>query len=234
MTDYYVAIPSYRRPELCAQTVSILNANGITPGVFLSDWEENNAYLAAMKDLGAKAELIEGAPGIVGNRNAISETHGPDARIVSVDDDITKVHELRHGKLGAISHAEFFDFAWEMCRTGLWGVNPTGNPFYMRAKIKVGWTFAIGCLHGYVNDKSLPPLSIETKEDYERSALFMERDGAVTRFDMFTTNNRYAKTEGGLGTDRDGRNEAAVVALLERWPHLFKPKSGTEVALKRL
>lgn len=236
MTDYQVAIPSFRRPTRCVRTVENLAVGGVPLDrvtVFLSDPHEETTYRRALP---GPVSIAAGAPGIVGNRNTIT-AHYPDGlNVVSVDDDITRILGLRKGKLRPFTDLHsFFEQAWAIAGTRLWGVNPTGNGFYMSAGpvVKTGLKFTIGCFHGYTVDRSLPLLTAETKEDYERTILYYEADGAVARFDWLTTNNMYAATEGGLGTDRDARNREAAALLRGRWPALvrYKPGSDTEIRL---
>lgn len=235
MSDYAIAVPTYRRPERCGRTVRNLLDRGFPADaihVFLSDAAERAAYAA---ELPAAVHVIDGRPGIAGNRNAITETFDHEQRILSVDDDITTLKQLTTGgRLAPVTDwVEFVDAAWDNGGR-LWGINPTGNPFYMRPRVRHGLVFCIGFFHGCVNDHELPSLTAESKEDYERSILYFEKYGSVTRFDWVTANNAYGRTEGGLGRDREERNRAAAASLTARWPQYarYKPGTDTEITLR--
>lgn len=235
-----VAIATLGRPELCAKTVTYLTSHGIDPSaitVFLSDPSERPAY-ADHYTAQTQPNIVDGVMGITPQRNLITRHYPDNAPVVGIDDDITLISQLnKNGKLQPINDlAELFTALFNMSPVRLWGIDPTGNPFYMKNKTTVGWKYAVGCLHGYVTDHSLPDLTVPVKEDYERSALYYEADGGITRFHWLTTNNRYGKTPNGCGltAEREERNRTSAAELINRWPYLFayKKDSDTEIRCK--
>jgi hypothetical protein len=206
--------------------------------VFVRDFELGR-YQEAFGLAGAEAPfVIVAEPGIRHARNVVTRHYPHGTRVVAIDDDIQKIFYLNgENKLEEVHNlAEFLADAWDMAGCRLWGVNPTGNPFYMRHKTRHGLVFAIGNMHGYTVDHTMPELQCEVKEDYERTLLYWLADGAVCRFDWVTNNNRYAKLEGGCGKgpERDAGNRLAAAQLVERFPGLVSYKKGSDTEVKLL
>lgn len=237
MTPTPVTIPSLGRPELCARTVRNLVTGGIpfdAVTVFLSDPTERPEY-EAQYEISATPNIVDGVMGITAQRNLQTRYYENGAQLVCIDDDVTEILELVGNKLRPVTDiGTLFTQCFNAAQVRLWGSNPTGNPFYMKNKSTLGWKFAVGCLHGYVVDHALPDLTETVKEDYERSALYFEADGAVARFDWLTTNNRYGRTPGGCGTgtSRDETNRVAAANLIRRWPYLFAYKRGSDTEIR--
>jgi hypothetical protein len=248
---YVVAIPSYNRSrEIVAKTLATLKNGLVNPNsiyIFVADEEEKAVYQNAIPTE-LYREIVVGEKGIVNIRNFISSYFRENQYIVSIDDDISAVKELREGKLETIANLhKFFIDAYLVLleqKLYLWGVYPVAFSLQMSHSISTSFKFLIGLLHGYINRKSADLIlstEIESKEDYERSILFHIKDGGVVRFNNITYKTKFYQP-GGLGTkeDRREKNRIAAEHLLEKYPlysrsaYFHEKKETYEVKLFQL
>jgi hypothetical protein len=245
---YTIAIPSYRRPSILLQkTLAMLRSAKIPLNrvhVFVADDEDLTAYKAVLPP---QVRIIKGVKGITPQRRFIS-THFPEGtQIVSIDDDVETVYRLVNGKLNTIIPEldGFLKNAFKECKKHkrfIWGVYPTPNPFYMKARAPVStdFKFILGTFFGYINrhDPSLVP-TVAEKEDFELSALYSLKDGGTLRFNDICIKTRFHNATGGLGAfkDRLQTNEIAAKTLVTKYPDMFRikvRKNGMyEVAVRR-
>lgn len=181
-------------------------------------------------------------------QNHIRATHQAGHRIIVMDDDVRGIRRLAPGgkkleDIDAQGWADLTTNAFAQCareRITLWGLNATGNHFYMRNRAVVGLYFAIGNCFGYIND---PSIEVEepSKQDWEITLIHYVRDGGVLRVDDHTAHVRPMRTfKGGqVSAQGDARMEAeheAQAGLLRRFPALVHPKAGKsgypEIALR--
>ncbi|MDH3295712.1 MAG: hypothetical protein OER95_15450, partial [Acidimicrobiia bacterium] len=180
--SYHFAICSHGRPQRCAETVANLTVKGFDLDqitVFLSYTNEEPDYRAALPP-GTNIQVRPDRVGIHEARNYVTDYYDDGTQVISLDDDITQITQLEDGRLAEIPDwPAFFDTAWARTGTRLWSINPTGNPFYMRPKLRTGLVFCCGHLHGYIIDKALPRLTCAVKEDYERTILYWLKYGST-------------------------------------------------------
>jgi hypothetical protein len=245
---YQIAIPSYRRHEILNQkTLTMLHSARIPWSrihVFVADDEDHQLYRASLPK-GIK--IIKGVKGITAQRQFISRFFPVGSHIVSIDDDVECVYRLVDNKLVPITQEldSFFKTAFTTCKTHnryIWGVYPTANPFYMKARniISTDFKFILGTFYGYINrhDPKLVP-SVEEKEDFEVSALYALKDGGTLRFNDVCIKTRFHNPKGGLGAfeNRLEVNEKAAKTLVAKYPDMFRikvRKNGMyEVAVRR-
>ncbi len=184
-----------------------------------------------------------GQPTLHANRNFASLMTPEKAEVVWCDDDVTGWVALSGGKVDPVRDVtpyweQFFSVAREEHVT-LWGAAPTPNPFYMAPRTKIGLYYAYGAHYGVLNRPDLE-VTLEAKEDYERTLLHYESDGGVLRFDFFSMHaSKVGKTPGGLQDtliDRETIAIAEAQALMTRWPALVQPnrrRGGHEILLRR-
>jgi hypothetical protein len=124
----------------------------------------------------------------------------------------------------------------------LWGVYPVFNPFFTTPTISTDLRFIVGPFWGFINRHNSPDLilTLEEKEDTERTLQFFTKDGGVLRFNGITFNTNYYSTPGGMQADRTDRKAAAKQSahiLHSKYPTLTTiqtRKSGmTEVRVVR-
>jgi hypothetical protein len=246
------AIPSRGRAEtLAKRTLPTLDRLQVVPEeitVFVAE-EEWDAYAAALRGTGVT--LSTGALGVAAQRNAILDTYPPGKQLVSIDDDIYDVLIRRDEKvlepITPEAWHEAVESAFRWCqRLGarIWGVYPTLNPLFMRDRVRADLTYICANLYGFITPGDDPdsPLrvSMEDKEDFERSLQCYDADRAVVRLEWVSTKTRYYDEPGGMQTDglrTEERIRANAEELCRRYPqwaklNLTKRSGHAEVRLR--
>jgi len=251
MTDYVVAIPTFKRyNEIIKKTLPTLQRGKVPKGkihVFVANKAEEKLYRDKM-DPNTYGKIVVGKKGITNQRIFISKYFPVGTNIVSLDDDVEKMQKLKgasfrinkkkktikkqksDNKLVDLKDLDkFFKDAFSLLKKeglNLWGVYPVNNPFFMDNKVTTDLRFIIGVVHGYINhhDNSLyPSKTLKGKEDYHQSILFYLKDKGILRF-----NNVSFKTvflaPGGLGKDRFDMYKKAQEFLVKKYPKIAKPK----------
>jgi len=123
----------------------------------------------------------------------------------------------------------------------LWGIYPISNPYFMFPETTTDLKLIVGPCWGVINrhDNDLI-LTIDEKEDVERTLQYYSKDNGVVRFNNISVQTTYYKTPGGMQTDKRDRKKDAyesAVYLNKKYPNLTKlflgKKSGyAEVKLK--
>lgn len=230
-SEWVVAIPSFHREmTVSSRTLKVLKEGSVPSEriyIFVQDEEQKLSYQNCVSPK-LYREIVIGGFGIHGQRNAITQYFADGQAIISMDDDIVGVKTLQSaGKLKPIDnlHIWFNDCfkALHVTKTTLWGIYPTPNPFYMSNEIALGLYFCIGQIHGVINQKD-EILTLNEKEDYERSLLRFKKDGAVLRFNDVAaqTAGNYSEPGGCQDNKRSSRSEIAAKSLLERFPGLVR------------
>lgn len=233
--DYAVAIPSYRRAKILEEkTLAMLQKGGVAADricIFVASEEEGAAYAAALPKV-LYGKIVVGVLGITPQRRFIAG-HYPEGKcVVSIDDDVASLHELRSdgtSGTGVVQDVHgFFIRAFRECqkeRLFLWGVYPVNNHFFMTPKVTHDFKFVLATLYGFINRRAANLLpTVAEKEDYEMSLLYYLKDGGVVRFNGLSVKTRFHNPVGGLGavSGRFEANEAAAQALARRYPEYFK------------
>jgi hypothetical protein len=248
---YVVAIPTYNRHDVIAQkTLHTLLSGGIPPAhIYL--FVANNQQKALYESHVPKSmynEIVVGKLGITNQRIFISRFFPENQYVVSIDDDVEAVMELKTHRDSADTLVpirdldNFFKQSYQVLtreKLYIWGVYPVHNPFFMKPNMTTDLRFLIGVLHGYIvrHDRRLyPSIRAESKEDYEQTILYYQMDGGVVRFNFITPKTKF-HAAGGLGTDRIERSRSAAEYLAKTYPDMisrFSRKNGMpEVKLKR-
>jgi hypothetical protein len=119
----------------------------------------------------------------------------------------------------------------------LWGINSTDNPYFMRQTQTTDVKFLVGHFWGVINQKDVL-VTMDYKEDYERTLKYIDKDGGVVRF-----NNVAAKTrlgaKGGLNTNPKERlptNKLNSEKLIAQFPNLVRinPRRPGEVLIRQI
>ena len=247
MTNYVVAIPSYKRHvEITSKSLPTLK-KGKVPAkniyVFVANKTEEKIYKEKL-DPSTYNKIVVGKKGIVQQRKFISQYFPECQYVVSMDDDVESVQKLTGDKLKPVTNLDkFFKDAYKVLKKNglyLWGIYPVNNPFFMYNKTTNDLRFIIGVLFGYINrhDKILyPSLKSATKEDYHQTVLYFMEDHGVIRFNNFTVKTKF-DAPGGLGDKgRFERAEKAASFLHKKYPKIVtrkRRKSGkAEINLDR-
>ena len=269
---YIIAIPSYNRADLLqVKTLALLHKHNIDPkiiNIFVSDRYQYNLYKSKItKALYNK--LIIGVKGLKNQRNYINNYYPQGYHIVEMDDDIDKIVQLdiKYGatpkastpkgatpkastkKIKPIENLDaFIKDAFQRCVANgifLWGVYPLANPYFMTNKITTDLRFIVGPFWGMINrHREDLQLTIDEKENSERTLQNWVIDGKVLRFNNIGIETKYYKNKGGMQNNNKNSNyrkEAAlnsVYYLHKKYPKLTKinlsKKSGfAEIKLLR-
>jgi hypothetical protein len=227
---YEIAIPSYKRPEtLRDKTLKVLAEYNIPAAkitVFLADEEQRQIYKGILRP-GTYGKLVVGIVGMGAIRNFISEYYPIGTMIVNIDDDIkgfleysptTPRKERRLRNLITVIQRGF-----EECKAAgarLWGVYPVANGFFMKPKISTDLKYIIGSFWGCINPGIREvKITLDDKEDYQRSILYYIADGAVVRLNFVSPLSSYYKEPGGMQEERTKqRVEKSARWLVKKYP----------------
>jgi hypothetical protein len=108
----------------------------------------------------------------------------------------------------------------------------------MKPKISTDLRYIIGSFWGSINAGKQVKITLDDKEDYQRSILYYKADGAVVRMNMVAPISSYYKEPGGMQEERTKqRVEESARWLVKTYPEfaVLNPskKSGyMEVKLK--
>jgi hypothetical protein len=104
----------------------------------------------------------------------------------------------------------------------LFGIYAAANAMFMKHRIAVGLYYCIGSCWGLVtrHDQDLA-VTLDDKEDYERTLQHYVKDGKVVRLDDVTVKSKYYTEDGGMQVTRTTERILESAKILEaRYPHL--------------
>ena len=246
---YIIVIPSYNRPELIQQkTLSLLKKHTIKSShivIFVANREQYDLYKSKIpKTLYHK--LVIGVKGLKNQRNYISNYYPEGTHIVQMDDDLEKIVQLNveNGKktIEPISNLDtFIKKAFLLCNTNtifLWGVYPLANSHFMTNTITTDLRFIVGPMWGMIN-RHHPDLelTIDEKENTERTLQYWSMDGKVLRFNNIGIETKYYKNKGGMQNEGKNRKEEALKSvqyLHNKYPTITKLHLGKKSGVPEL
>lgn len=235
VNDYVVAVPSYQRAAtLATKTLPLLTSRGIDPAritVFVADNIERAMYSATVPR-NLYGDLIVSAPGLGNSRNFINDYYPPGTSVLCADDDLTDVlwaTGSRSGRPAGLEPVPDIAALATECfaqmqarRLTLWGVYPVANAYFMRHALTTDLRYIVGCFYGTVTSRGPQNyVTLEDKEDFERTILHYLHAGGVLRRSDITVKTRYYDEPGGMQVTRTrGRIEASARDLTRRFPDL--------------
>ena len=246
---YEVAIPSYKRPEtLRDKTLAVLKHYRIPSDkitVFVADKEQEKIYKDTLNP-GSYGKIVVGIRGMGAIRNYITEYYPIGTPIVNIDDDIKGFLQYDESKprkeKPLVSLLGVMKAGFNECKKAearLWGVYPVANGFFMKPKVSTNLRYIIGSFWGCINPGiKAVKITLDDKEDYQRSILYYKHDDAVVRLNMVAPISSYYKEAGGMQEERTKqRVEESARWLVKEYPEfsVLNPskKSGyMEVKLK--
>jgi hypothetical protein len=217
MSDYIVAIPSYKRAELCRdKTLAVLKHHKIPASkiyVYVANREEYDAYVQVL-DKSLFNKLVIGIKGLVPQRQFIMSQWPQHKHIVFFDDDVAKIDLTLSPMFRGKSLEHFFKGAFAECKNHksfIWGVYPVFNPFFRKGRDEISTclNYIVGAFYGIINRPNLDAIRLTItkengqKEDVERSLKYFINDGIVIRFNRIGFITKYYGKSGGLGTFDD-------------------------------
>ena len=252
--DYIIAIPSYKREEtLKNKTLRVLQEQGISKKkifIFVGNKEEYEKYKNTLPKYYNK--IIIGEVGMGAIRNFITDYFPKGQKIFNMDDDINGFVELtkeknkntkskfQSKKFKGNDLDNFIRKGFDECKKNnlsLFGIYPASNPFFMKKRITYDLRYIIGSCWGCINNKNVK-VSMDDKEDFERTLKYYKQDGGVIRFENVTVISGYYTEKGGMQETRTkDRVLKSAKKLVDQYPDLCKlylgKKSGyAEVKLR--
>jgi hypothetical protein len=223
-----VVIPTYQRAALLQRdTLAYLERSNVDPGtclILVASEDESREYASKLAGEWSK-RIVVTAPGLRHARNFARHhilTQGSD--VVWMDDDVSSIRvRLNDYETAEVKLSEVANPGFELARSAgahLWGIYPTVNPYYMKAKTRVGLWHCVGCFYGEIIERA-PELDIQygdAKEDYERCLRWWERDGYVVRMDWFAPKTAYYREAGGIQGRTPATVDENIRLLQDRWP----------------
>ena len=193
--SFKIAIPTYKRYNI---KTLLLFENFIKTDIyiFVANQDEYEKYYNEYPNY----NIIIGEFGIKNQRNFITNYFNEDTIVVSMDDDILEFNDRQNRKLidavkDCVEYLKHSDY-------NLLTFPPTKNEYFNNdASYTIGKYLCVGVFHIY-KVKKLLQLTVDFVEDYERSLLYIKRDGAVIR-NWDITYNHKPYNLGGLEKQRD-------------------------------
>ncbi len=217
-------IPSLARHSIINEkTLKLLNNYNITKNsiyVFVVE-EEYEKY---RKEIDKDINIIVGEKGIAEQRAFISRYFNEGEKLVSLDDDISKIYELKNNKLIELDNLyKLCDKAFTLLNgEGMVGVYPTDNPYYMSHSVATDLKFCIGQMRMFYNTQSIEnSRNYKLLEDYETSLKYW-LEKKIRRFNNICLKADFNKLSGGLKTicKRDYHTKALEV---DKFYEQYKP-----------
>lgn len=108
----------------------------------------------------------------------------------------------------------------------LWGIYPVENAYFMQPYATTDLRFIVGPCFGIINrHDSRLKLTLDEKENVERTLQYWSLDGKVLRLNNITLRTQYYKTPGGMQSEGKIRKEEAMKSaqiLHKKYPNLTK------------
>jgi len=226
---YRIAIPSYNRAEAIRKRtlnylIDVCNIKTNIIDVFVANDKQYEEY-KYLEELGVN--VIVGVRWLHKQRNYIQEYYDEGEFIVQFDDDIDAL-KIKKGKKTEVlkSLDQIIRIGFNEClkhKTKLFGVGAVDNHFFMDTKISTNLKLCVGACFGIIidHDKTLS-LTLEEKEDYERTIRHFLKFGKVVRLNMIATKTTYYKGAGGMVDDRTEQEQnKSALYLCEKYPNLI-------------
>lgn len=230
--EYVIAIPTYKRANLISgMSIGYLRKCNVPDSrihLFVSNEAEYDAYTAAFPFY----TIVNTNANTLGEKSNFIFNYFPvGTPVVVMEDDLKTLVRKRDNRV-----EEYTDFdgmaaiGFEACtkyKTGLWGINPTDNGFYMSESVDVGLKVIAGYLYGFISSH-LPFLRVRitNKHDYERTILNFIHYGSVVRINYIGQRSRSFFNEGGLqeqlGDTREAEELKSNAYLTRRFGHLVQ------------
>jgi hypothetical protein len=230
-----IAICSYHRSHCVTEkTLAYLNRTDFPKSrvdVFVVD-EDRDAYRAALKGTGYLS-LQHADVGMAAARRSAAAYYDEGQPVFFLDDDVRSLGaaDNKQSKLKPIIALEYWlkEKFQRAAKAGarLWGIYPVANPFFMTFDLSTDLRLICGYAWGVINthDDSMQ-VTLNQKEDYERTILYYQRDGAVARFNWCAGDHAYTKEPGGMQDQRtEHTDDRSIDTLLRRFPLLCKSVS---------
>jgi hypothetical protein len=238
MSNWVVAIPSYKRPiAIREKTLKMLKSYNIPLEqiyIFVATAEEAVIYAKENPDY----RIVIGVLGLPQQRNFIIDYFEMGQNINALDDDIEGIYQLISKKEQTMKRlpnfVEFIDQVFSQLREKglqLCGIYPCRNAFFMYDKISTDLRFCIGCMCLFINDKLFLSEKVIQKDDYERTLISYNKYSGVLRYNNICVKTKFYSTGGaGNGLERNMTNENDTTMLYSMYQtqlKMWRRKNGT-------
>lgn len=239
--DYVIAIPSYKRYEVLKKetlkTLENLKADKNKIHIFVANEEEKEKYI---NSIGNEYKIIVGVKGISSQRKFYHNYFPEGTRIISLDDDIAELLELKENELipTTMTLDDIAKIGFTTCEkeySKLWGICPTMNYFFMKNELTIGLRFICANFMGsYAGDwiftdenRRMTP----TGEDHHSTLRAFTKYGSVVRLEWLCPKTKYFAS-GGIdasvveeGLTRAERHSQELTWVQSQFPELSKLKT---------
>lgn len=246
----FFIIPSLSRTTIILQKTLplLIEKFGIqqtTIYVFVIE-EEYLEYFHQITTKYPNVQIQTGPLGLHHMRNHIRKFFPEGTKMVCLDDDIDDIVEMREDlsienkksckryPLHSLTSQEFqillsnaFQILEER-KIHLFGFYPVKNGYFMKSLPNISYDlrFCVGSFWGCINQHSSNLLlSIEEKEDFERTLQYYTQDSSVLRYNHISPVTNYYKEKGGMqsrGMDRKKTSVKSTQYLLDNYPNLCR------------
>lgn len=258
MADYSiwpwkVIIPSYSRSTyIITHTLQLCKKYSVPQEIiyiFVATNQREEYENTLKENEFQNVQIITGPVGLKNMRNFITDYFDEGTPMLCMDDDISELYMLEEDesvsnintaarwKLRSLRADDFYTFttyAYNEMRKhkrDLFGIYPVKNGFFMKdlPAITYNARFCVGAFWGIINCKI--KLTLEEKEDMERSILFTIKDNGVLRLNNITLATKYYKMVGGMQAhltheDRVKNSIESAHALVAKYPNICKLYNG--------
>jgi len=221
-----VAIPSYNRPEsICSKTLAYLKyieypESLIT--IFVADEEQKELYSTIPTSL--YGSLVVAKKGLANARNFISNYYPEGTWIIQMDDDINTIMDRYKLGWGFVEWIPKAILRAESENIELIGILPNDDTRNMDDVWTTHLTHILGSFFMLKIRRSLI-ITMNHKEDYERSILSYNYCGKVLRYKGFGVSTKYNSGVMGTGLlseDRPAEMAKEVYELASKYPRHVK------------
>lgn len=240
--SYQIVIPTYGRAHILKEkTLSLLHTYQIPKKqitLFVANKGEYDIYSKEIPS-SLYGSMIIGHPGLVEQRNFIMNYYPVGTHLVSFDDDVSGLWELRAEKLvPLVSLKKVIQQGFALCKKWgyhMWGIYPTKNASWMSPEPSTNLKFLIGHMYGLINRKLT--LHLPVKHDYELTLENAVKDGGVIRLNHVVASTKMG-AKGGIDKtvqERMGTYVKVVDYLVKKYPGLVRknPRREGEILLAR-
>jgi hypothetical protein len=248
--DYQIPIPSYKRIDtLTKATLPMLEKFDCDPKrvtIFVANDEEYAAYRSAIPK---KYKIVRAELGLLQVKRFYHHYYDAGTPLFNVQDDIYDLKQKLDNKLETYlgSLDDLVSLGFKMAKVfgaDMWGLNPTGNPMFMKDYVSIGLRFIYGAIYGdYAGNPSVLGkriMELPSGEDWENTISSYLRTGALVRIEWITPISKlFAK--GGMsdyltviGTNRNNDHENHLRAIAAHYPDLVRSyrKAGNVLNLR--
>lgn len=238
-----IAIPSYKREKtVVSKTLKFLLGDcGINPSCITVFVANESQFVDYKKVLPLSVNVVVGKETLRGQRNFMDFYYEKGDKVLFFDDDVEGLYKKKGNKTVVFTDIKaLYNIGFTECvknKTALFGICAVNNGFYMNSKISTNLKYIVGCCYGQIitHDASVS-VSMEDKEDFERTILYFNKFKKVVRLNMIAPKTNYYTEDGGMQVTRtEDRVTASALTLIDRWPQycsLNNSKKGSHTEIK--